>query len=306
MNISSLYQAMALLFAALLAGFFARRWSIVDDQFMPNLSKFILNIAQPCMIVASVLNKEHLMSNLDVVVLILVGFGCYLLLVAGAFLTVKILHIKVDQGTYRFMFTFSNVGFMGYPVVESLFGGDALFNVTLFILVFQMVIYTIGAFFLSGDKKHITFSPKMFCKPSIIAVFLACIIYFTNFTAPQIFADCFDYVGDLTSPSSMILIGATLGLISFKDMLGTPKLYLMLAIKMILFPIMFYCILSPFLTNPLLLGIITVIMAMPVATNATMLSMVYGGNQKLASTGVLVSTVASMVTIPLLMQFLFG
>lgn len=306
MNLSALYETMATLLVCIVAGYLARRIKLVDGNFVSSFSKLIINIFQPCMILNSVMNKVHILSNQQVFLLTAIAFGCYVALFLLSLVVPKVLRLTDDQGTYRFMFIFGNIGFMGYPVVRSLFGDDAMFNVTIFILFFNIIVYTLGVYLISGDKKHIRPSAAMFCKPSIIACFVAYVVYFLNLTVPTIPASCVGYIGDLTTPTSMILIGCSLGVVPFKSMLGSLRIYGLIAIKMILVPIVAFFLLRTIVTDPVMMGVIVVMMAMPIATNSTMISAVYGGNDKLASTGVLVSTVLSVAIIPIMMQFLFG
>lgn len=306
MNITALYSTMATLLVCMMAGYLARRCNVVSGDFIPNLSKLIINILQPCMIINSVLNKEQLMSTQQVLLLTAIALVCYVVLVAIALALPKFLNIKVDRGTYRFMLIFGNVGFMGYPVVRSLFGDDAMFMVTIFILLFNLLVYTAGIALIADQGKQTKPTLDMFLKPSIIACVVAYGVYFLHLQVPTLVADCLGYVGDVTTPASMILIGCSLGAIPVKEMWGTKRLYAMIALKMVVIPIIAFYLLQSVVTDTTMMGVIVVMLAMPIATNATMLSAVYGGNDKLASTGVLVSTLLSVAIVPLMMQFLFG
>ncbi|MFI3313708.1 MAG: AEC family transporter [Eubacteriales bacterium] len=306
MNISALYSTMATLFTCMAVGYLARRLKVVNADFVPNFSKLIIHVLQPFMIINSVLNKEHLMSNEQVFLLTGIALACYVVLIGLALLLPKFLHMKVDKGTYRFMFIFGNVGFMGYPVVRSLFGDDAMFMVTIFILLFNILVYTVGILMLAGDKEKQQFSFKMFVKPTVIACVVAYAVYFINTPVPELLATCVAYVGDLTTPACMVLIGCSLGAIPVKEMGGTWRLYAVIALKMVVIPVIAFLLLRTLVTDAMMMGVIVVMLAMPIATNATMLSAVYGGNDKLASTGVLISTLLSVGTIPVLMQILFG
>ncbi len=306
MNISALYATMGLLFITMAVGFGARKIKVVDESFMPNLSRIVITVFQPCLILASVANKEKLLGNMEVLSLTGIALLCYAVLLGLALVLPRLFGLKTDQGIYRFMFIFANIGFMGYPVVESLFGTAATFYVTIFVLIFSVLLFTLGSFLLSGDKSHIGLSVELFKKPTIYACILAYVVYCCEIPIPTAVADACTYLGALTTPCSMVLIGCALGDTPLKGILGSPKLYGMLLLKMMIVPVVLYFALRPFVADPLILGVVTVLFAMPVATNATMMATVYGGNVSLASTGVLVSTVCSVGTIPLLMGLLFG
>ncbi len=306
MNISALYTTMATLLVCMMAGYLARRKNMVDKNFVPSLSKLILNILQPCMILNSVLNKEHLMTDSQVFLLTGIALGCYVVLIGLAMILPKVLNVKVDKGVYRFMFIFGNVGFLGYPVVRSLFGDDAMFMVTIFILLFNLLVYTVGIILISENRGNAKISYRTFLQPTAIACVLSYGIYFINPQAPELLSSCVSYLGDLTTPVSMVLIGCSLGTVPVKQMLGTWRIYALIALKMVVIPLVTFFLLQAIVTDPLMMSVIVVLLAMPVATNSTMLSAVYGANDKLASTAILISTLLSVGIVPLMMQLLFG
>lgn len=306
MDLSALMQTMVLLFATIAAGYAAVKLKLVDDNFSRSLSRLILFLLQVCMVLGSVLRTEHLLTNPQVLALTAIAIGCYVLLIAGALGIAKLLRVpQNDRGTYQFLFVLSNVGFIGYPVVDALFGTNARFYVTIFILIFQLVAFTYGVFLMSGDRKHIRISKELLKKPVVVASVFAYLFYLTGLSAPQLLADTVSYVGNLTTPTSMLVIGCSLALVPIRSVFCNWRLYALLAVKMVLVPLLCYVVLQPVLHNELLLGIVVVMMAMPCATNATMLSVEYGGNTPLASSGIFLSTVLSIGTIPAIMWLLF-
>ena len=307
MSITTLLYTMASLLAAIAVGFAAARLGFLDARFNRQLTKLVIYLLQPLMILSSVFNKEHLLSNWQVIQLMGVGLACYLILIPLSALIVRLLKVpEADRGTSRFMLIFANVGFMGYPVVRSLFGDNATFYTTVYVLLFQMVVYTYGVHLLSSGNEPFRFRWKFLTRPAVLAALLAVVIYVTNLPVPNLLASMAEYVGDLTTPLSMVVIGCSLASITWSRAFANPRLYALIGFKLIFIPLLGFAVARPLLSDPLLLGITTVTLAMPTATNATMLSVEYGGNQELASLGVFSSTILSMATIPAIMWLLFG
>ncbi len=306
MNLSNLYLTMLTLFATIGIGFCGRKIGLLDTSFSRNLSNLILYFAQPFLVLSSVLGKERSMSNSELLFITCISLIMYVTMIGLSIVVPRLLNIKKDKQLYSYLFAFSNVGFMGYPVVGSLFGDDALIYVTIFLLFFHPFVLTIGTFMISNDKKHIAPSIKTFMKPAIIATVMAYLIYLVNIRVPTVIAEPINYIGSITTPLSMILIGLTLADIPIGDIFKNASLYVLCGIKMVVVPVVAYWILGYLIDDPLVHGILVVILAMPCATNATILSVIYNGNTKLASSGVFFSTALSVVTIPLVMYFLFG
>lgn len=307
MDITALFQKMIVLFFTIGVGYGAVKLRLVDQSFNRHLSRLILYLLQALLILSSVLNTEHLLTNREVLSLTGIATACFVFLILAALLIPKLLRVKGrNGGLYQFMFIFSNIGFIGYPVVQSLFGTDAMFYVSIFILLFQLVVFTYGVFLISGDRKHIRISLQIFKKPVIVASLLAYVIYLSGIRVPQLAADCVRYVGELTTPLSMLVIGCSLAAVPMRTVFRNGRMYALLAVKMVVVPLLAFAALSPLLDNRLLLGITVVMLAMPCATNATMLSVEYGNNEQLASSGIFLSTLLSLVTIPAIMWLLFG
>ena len=139
MDILALCRKMVILFFCMATGFAAAKGGAMDLQSNKKLSALVVNIANPMQILASALTGEHLLSNGETLRLAGLIVLIYLGLIALSFPAAKVLRVKGSEaGLYRFMFIFSNTGFLGYPIVESLLGYQATFYVTLFVLFFQL------------------------------------------------------------------------------------------------------------------------------------------------------------------------
>ena len=306
MDFAALSQKMIILFFCILTGFVCAKAGVMDTDTNKKLSTLIVKLTNPMQILASVLAGERLLSNGEVFALTGVGFCCYAVLIALSFLVPKLLHVPQKQsGLYRFMFIFSNVAFIGYPIVESLLGKSAVFYVSLFVLFFHMFCWSYGVSLIEGKGKF-CFSRRIFREPCVLASLFAYAFYLTGWQAPAIFATAADYIGALTSPIAMLIIGCSLAQMRFSAIFGNWRIYVLSILKLVVVPVLAFFALRPILKNELMLCVTTVVLCMPVATNTTIISYQYGADEELASTGVFLSTLLCMVTIPLLMKLLFG
>lgn len=303
MNISGLSQQMILLFGIIIIGYIAAKCKKMDAVTNKKLSMMISNVTNPLQVLSSVLLGKRPLTNSKV--LLITGIACaiYVVLIVLAKALPKAFRAKAGQeGVYQYLFIFANVGFMGYPVIEALLGAEYVFYATIFVMTFQLFCWSYGVNLLSGEKK---ISWKVFLRPMIVASLLAYVIYFANIPAPAFCYQITKTVGSMTSPMAMLIIGCSLAQLSLKEVFGKWQMYVLAVLKLVALPVVGWLILRLFISDESLLGVLVVTLAMPAATNATIISYQYGGDEKMASSGVFLTTLFSVVTIPFVMWLLF-
>jgi predicted permease len=132
---------------------------------------------------------------------------------------------KSDHGLYRFMVIFGNVGFMGFPVIQSIFGAGAVFYVSLFNIAFSVLCFSIGIIMVSGKGTKLEL--KLLINPTMAVSLLAVLIFYTKLPVPVILKDTVNLVGRMTTPSAMLIIGSTLACISVKEVFSGFRIYIM-------------------------------------------------------------------------------
>ena len=293
------FNKMLVMLLMLVVGVICAKTGIVDKDANKKLTTFALYVPQVCMILASVMSDELSVTPLQI--LIILGCACimYALLVALSFLVPHIYRCKPsDKGIYSFMTIFGNVGFMGFPVVQAIFGDAAVFYASILNIPFNLLAYTLGVSLLNSKGKEVSFSWKLFVNPPLVASVVSILILLLRIPIPDFVASAVDSMGDMIVPLSMIIIGSSLGEQKLGEIFGDWRTYLFAPIRLIVSPILVWGVLHFIIKDELLLGTMTVLASMPVAAFATMLSIEYGGNEKVASRTVFVSTVLSVLTIP--------
>lgn len=303
MDIVHILEQMAVLFVIIALGYLGNKLKILNADSNRALTKLAINIAMPCTIINSVSGTSMDMGSGGIIAYIGISLLVYGLSFLIAFFVPFVLRgKKEDAGMYRFMVGFGNVGFMGYPVAEAVFGSAASFYVALFNIPASILGFSVGIMMISSGRGKI--NPKLFINPPFIAGIVAVILFLANIKLPGVIADTCSVMSKLTTPFAMLIIGSTLAAIPLRDVFSEWRIYAASAFKLIIVPVVTWLLLRLFVHDSLALGVAVLMAACPIATNATMLSMEYGGNEKLGSTGIFISTLFSIATIPLLVYVL--
>lgn len=305
MNIQAITQQMIVLFILLIVGFFAAKKGYMEPVFNKRLSALVINISTPALILSSVMGGERILGNTDIFILLGISIATYVAVILLSMLVPKLLRCQPsDASLMRFMTIFSNTGFMGFPVVAALFGQSAVFYASIFGLPFNFLVYSYGIKLVSGGKTG-GFDRKTLTSPCVVCSVLAIILYLLNIPFPELITLPLGYLADLTVPAAMLLIGASLAVVPLRSIFTEWRLYALSVIKLFLLPVLVYLVLRLLPIHEMMLKVTVVMWALPVATNATLLATQYGGDEAMASKGVLLTTLLSMATIPILMMLLF-
>lgn len=304
MNMSAALSQMAVLFLILILGFIGNKAKILNTESNKLLSRLILNIAMPCTVLSSVMNGTVKATGNDVFLFMLFALISYAVTYLIAWPFPRLIRSpRQDDGIIRFLMAFGNIAYMGYPVIQSIYGSSALFYVTLLNIPFNLLLFSLGIILTSGKREKL--NVKLFLTPTMVASVISVLIYAFDVTMPKIVVDTSSLLGGMTTPGAMLVIGSTLAGIPFREVFTEKRLYPVVFAKLLVIPILTWLILRYLVHDPLVLGVLTVEAAMPTATAAAMLSLQYGGNDKLASKGVFLTTLFSVLTIPLLLYVLF-
>lgn len=306
MNFSAVIQQMGVLFLIIGLGYAAAKAKLFPANTNRSLAQLVIYITNPCTVLYSVLGSERGLSNNQVYLLTGIAVVFFAVVIAAGLILPRLLRCEREKrGMYAFMVTFSNMGFLGFPVVNALFGADAVFYASIFNLIFQLVVYTYGVWLVSGAEGGFRLHWKTFCSPIILASVAAYIFYLTDLKAPAFVVKTLSMLAGVTSPVCMLVIGIALAAVPLGRVFKNWRIYVISFVKLLGLPLLAYALLSPFVSHPLILGITVVIAAMPVATMSTLLASKYGADEELAASGVFLSTLMSVVTIPVLMWVLF-
>lgn len=287
------------LFVAVAAGFAAGKTKLVSGEANRAVSRLLMNVTLPLMMVCSILGGG---IDLDAGTLLgLLGVCAAAILLGGAagWLVMKLCRTPArDMGVYTFCIMFGNTGFMGIPVAEALLGARGVFYTTLYVLAFNLLSFTLGVAILGG-RGSVSFK-KILTNPPMAAALLAILIYLLPVQVPAAVLDALAFVGDITSPLAMILIGATLAGSGARGLLSRPRLIPALLCKLLLLPVLTWAVLLPFPLDPVVRSTLILLSAMPCGANSAAYALQFGGDAEIASSMTFASTILCIATLPLM------
>lgn len=175
---------MIILFILVIIGYYLSKKKMMDADFDRKLSGLVINVTCPSLILSSVMG-DTLPDKTLILPLLVVGFATYVVLIGLAFLLPRYLPVKLsDRGIYSFMLAFGNVGFIGYPIVASIFGASAVFYASILNFPSTLLIFVFGTLFISGGQGKMRFDWRTLYCPAMIASYLSILIVVTGWVPP--------------------------------------------------------------------------------------------------------------------------
>ena len=272
-------EVMATLFALLAIGYLCGKKGYLGGELDRKLSRLVINITCPALIMSSAMTG-NLPERDYIFPLLLISVITYTILIGIGFLLPRFLtKKKSDEGILGFTMIFGNVGFMGYPVVASLFGYEAVFYAAVLNVVNTLGVFTVGTMLLTGggEIERERFQKKVLYSTPMLASYLTMVIVALNIkNVPAYISHPLVTLGNFTIPAALLIIGSSISNISIKKMLGNGVVYLTSLIRLFLLPVLVFYVTKSLGFSEFVVKINTVVIAMPVATYGTILCLKYG------------------------------
>ena len=292
-------EVMVILFIIVILGYVLCKLGYMGDKFDQKLSAIVIDITCPALILSSVMG-DTLPDRSLIMPLLGVGFLTYfILLIFGFFVPRLITKKRDDQGMIGFALMFANVGFIGYPIVSSIFGPHAIFYAALLNMPNTFFIFTAGVMLVKGEYSIRQLNPKVLFSPAMIAAFVAALVVAFNIHTPELIARPVTMVGNITVPAALMVIGSSMARLPIREIIGSTKVYVSSVIRLVVIPLSLYFLFKVCGVDEVVNDINTVVIAMPVASFGTMFCMKYGRNPALMTEITFITTVFSIITIPL-------
>ena len=304
MDFQVIATTMCSLIIIVIAGFVSHKRGIINEEFERKLSGFVIKVTCPALLISSTMG-DKMPDREHIPMLLLVSLLTYVILIPLAYVQPVLMRVKRNlRGMYSFMLTYSNVGFIGYPVVASIFGSDAVFYACILNVFNTITVFIWGVMFISGENLKDGFRFRLFISPAMIATYISVIIVVLNLHTPKAIAMPLSILGNMTVPSSLIVIGAALAEIPTRKMVGTPHIFVMCFLKLLVLPLLVYYAMIMIGIDTRISSINMILIAMPVASFGTMFCMQMGKDETTMSQGTFWTTLLSVVSIPLLAMFI--
>ena len=300
-------EVMLTLFAIVVVGYVAGKLGYFGGEFDRHLSRLVINITCPALILSSAMTGE-LPDRHFILPLLLISVVTYVVLAAVAFVLPRWLtRRREDEGPIGFALMFGNVGFMGYPVVASIFGHEAVFYAAVLNVVNTFTVFTVGTILITGrgEVGGERFQKKVLYSTPMLSAYLTMGIVALEVTGiPGWVSQPLTLIGNITVPAALLIIGSSMSQLSPRTMLGNATVYATTLFRLIILPVAVYYLTLAMGFSQFEVAINTVVIAMPVATYGTILCLKYGRDTTFITEVTFITTLVSMLTIPLLVSVL--
>lgn len=267
----------------------------LSERGTAEITTLLVKLVTPCLIVNSLLGADKLTVG-------------EMLWAAAASAVAIVLAILISycffrkeppdrRKVLRFAVTFSNAGFMGLPLVQGIVGDQGVVYGSFFIAVFNLICWTYGYAMMSGGRISMK---TALLNPGVIGLVIGLPLYFLQIQLPEMITEPIAFISNLNTPLAMFVIGGYVARIDVRSFLTDMGVYKMSAIRLLLCPLAALLVLLLFRPETDLLQTVVIQAAAPVAANTVLFAAEYGGDSELASKSVAVSTVLSILTIPIM------
>lgn len=315
MDVAATLGSMLSLVIVTALGYVAARLGYLNDEVRPRLSGLIFNVTLPCTVLASVGEADASMGGDDVAWSLILGFALFFVMLAAAALASVVVRARSEErGLYLFMGVLTNTGFIGFAVLESIFGGPSVFLGSIFIAVSNVFLYSIGIGVLTsggprdaageggrGAGGRVRAVLRNMLNAPLVASAVAMVVFFAGVGLPAPVMQAADMVGGATSPLAMMLVGLSLATADLRSVLAQGRLWVYALVRFLVAPLAAYALLAPVVPSRLALGVFVVMLAMPTGSMAGPIAATYGRDAELPARGTIVSTLASFAIVPVLM-----
>ena len=283
-------------------GFFCRRRGMINDVHTSGMTDILVNVVMPCAVFMSLMRPFSTALLLESIATFFITSAVFLL---GGCLGLALARIlkasRSERQSWQFGLTFGNIGFMGIPVITAVFGYEGLFYVAMALASFNLLLFTVGVR-MFGTKGEATVKPWQIItqNPALAGTIIGFVMFLTNRKLPGPLEDGVALIAGMNSPLSMILIGALLAKQPLKETFTDIRVLPPNAVKLIVIPLASLLVLRNFVHNPVMLGVIVTLIAMPPAVNTAIFAEQVGGDSVAAMRLVIVGTLLCVITVPVI------
>ncbi len=329
MSITVVVQQMIIIFILIGIGVVLFKKKLLSETTSKQISGLIVNITNPALLICSAFDEGPKVSMKELGFAFVVSLIVYAVLLVVSILLPYLLRVpKPYHYSYQMLAIFGNVGFIGIPLASAVLGSESLIFVSIYNLIYNILIYTLGISILQRaaeklSRKDTPDAPEMRSDTSplsdtqaksgvwkklvnagTISAVVTITFYLGNFSVPVIVTSTLTYIGRATTLLSMLVLGVSVAQMAMKDIFSQPRLYIFTLLRQILIPIGCVLAMRPFIENTLILNTAALMLAVPAGNMPLMLSKQLNIDTDTISQGIILTTILSLATIPLVSLFL--
>lgn len=308
MSAAAVFQQMLVIFILISVGYGLSRGGRLSEAASKQMAGLVTNFCNPAIMITGALGADGAGHKEVLLTAGLAAASYALLILLGALLPGLMGVPKGQRAFYHMMLVYGNTGFIGIPVVSAVLGQEALIYVTIYTLFFNLLIYTHGAAVMAraggGSRRKGGRGIAGLINPGTVCGVLAVILYWWQIPLPKILEESLSYMAQCVTFLSMVILGVSLAGFRMRELFTEPGLYLLTAVRMLAVPILLTLVMKRFVADPLILGTFALIQAMPVANLPLMMAKQADLECGILAKGILLTTLFSVVTIPIVAAFL--
>ncbi len=298
-----IFQQMGIFFIVMVIGYFAGRCGRISSETGRQLSWLVVNVANPAMILESGSSPPGSVSGGGLLTALLTAVLTFAFLILCAYAVPALLKVPAGRRRiYRLMTVFSNIGFIGLPILSAAFGKESLLYGSLFIIVYNLLIYTYGRALMEkqGSRKNPREKIRQICNIGVFAALGALALAAARVQLPPFAGTVLSMLSSLTAPLSMLVVGASIGGMKLSELFTDRKILLLCVLKLLVLPALGMAVVDRFVPIRALQATCLVMLATPIGSMTVMFAKDYGNEPETASKAVAVSSMLAVVTLPLL------
>lgn len=287
-----------IIFVLISVGFILTKTKIINDKGVKQLTDILLIAVTPCVIIKAYQREFHaeLLKGLLLAMLASVIIHIIASVVSVLFFRKE---NTVKYRVSRFAVICSNCGFMAIPLLSAALGNDGVFYGSAYLVVFTLFYWTYGVYICTEDvKKCFSFRAIVF-NPGVIGVIIGLVLFFAQIELPYVLSESVSYMASLNTPLAMLILGSFLEKVDIKNAVKNIGLYCVCFLRLILIPFISILVLWFLKIDTEIAKTVLICAACPVATVTSLFAAKFELDSIYASETVAVSTVLSIITIPL-------
>ncbi|MCL2014682.1 MAG: AEC family transporter [Defluviitaleaceae bacterium] len=305
----SFVGSLATLVVCIVAGYIGRKAQVLTDQINAGMSTLLVKITLPCMVFVSMMRPFSATLLLESLATLVISAIVYLSGYLFGLLLARLMGAADDEKrVWQFALVFANVGYMGFPIIQAIYGAEGLIYTTMANVAFNVLAFSLGIYlFKRTANADIKANLKaILLNPALVATYLGFLFFITGLRLPAVVQEGVALIGGMTVPLSMLLVGAILAKSKPADLVSDPRVLPVIALRLLGIPIATFFVLRLFISNPVMLEVIVILAAMPVAALTVIFAEQYKGNTAVASKLVALSSILCLFSIPLISLLLQG
>ena len=304
MDIMTIFLQTLKLFLIMGAGYAAYALKVLDDKTIKGISSLVVNIALPMMVITAFQFQVSQEIVQNIIVMAVLSFALHFF----SFLAGIVLFKKFPQKAqpiYKTALILSNAAFMGYPIVQTMYGNEGVLYASIYVVFFNVFLWTaVKTLFAGKMNGYKAVLQSVFLNPGMVCTIIGLLLFLFSVKLPPVLLDPMQMLASLTTPLSMLIIGGRLGSADFKGIFKIKSIYYVAALRLVVIPLLVFFALRWLPIHPTVSGVLFAVACMPAAATISMFAEQYNGDAVLASRLIFVTTLLSVATIPLMISLL--